>query len=130
MLPDTNTFQGLSMVVERDGEPRLRGGECISCGEPSLPVERCPSCGAQLQDIVFEPRAELETYTVVHVAPEKFDTPYAIGYVYLQPGNVRAFTPLVGDASEFSVGMTVELVTATVGGQQTWAFTKAGDRDA
>lgn len=130
MTRETDQLRDLSLVTDEEGEPRLRGRECVSCGEVTLPVERCPNCGGDLREIAFDRRAELETQTVVHVAPPKFDTPYAIGYVYLRPGNVRAFTPLVGDPDAFAPGMEVELTAATMGGESTWAFAPAGDVDA
>lgn len=127
---DTDPVRDLYAITKVGGDPRLRGSECVSCGERSMPVERCPNCGAETREIAFERRAELETQTVVHVAPPKFDTPYAVGYVYLDPGAVRTFTPLVGDPSAYSPGMEVELTSTTIGGEPTWAFIGTGDPGA
>lgn len=71
----------------------LMGTECGNCGHRTFPRRTlCPSCRhlskGKLKDVRFEGRATLETWTVVHQAPDShaLETPYILGLVRLTDG--------------------------------------------
>lgn len=95
------------------GEGKLMGAKCNRCGNISLPPRPlCPNClSNDLTWIQLGNRGKLLTYTVIHVAPEKFQqmAPYAVGIIELE-NNVR----LLGIIREIKhenlkVGMELEI---------------------
>lgn len=69
------------------GERKLMGAKCSKCGKilvPPRPI--CPEClSDSLSWIELENRGKLLTYTIIYVAPEKFQSaaPYAFGIIEL-----------------------------------------------
>lgn len=75
-----------------DGHAELLAYRCSGCAAHYLPrVVICSSCGGQ--EFTIAPLANvgnLYAYTIVHVAPPGYPSPYAIGYVDF-PEQVRVF---------------------------------------
>jgi len=69
---------------------RLEAGKCKKCGHINFPNRLiCPECGArEFETIRLSGKGKLETYTVIHTAPDGFAdlAPYAVGIVELQEG--------------------------------------------
>lgn len=120
------------LVENADGEPRLVGQECISCDAKQFPPrERCHTCGSgSLESFAFDPVGTVETYSVVHVAPEGFDPPYPVGFVRLSPGNVRAFAPFDADPETLAIGDDARATVLEPGRtpvpEPTWGFVVDG----
>lgn len=95
------------------GERKLMGAKCNKCGNifvPPRPI--CPKCLSEdLSWVQLGNRGKLLTYTVIHVAPEKFQNmaPYAFGIVELRDG-VRLPGIIQGVKHEdLMVGMELEV---------------------
>jgi uncharacterized OB-fold protein len=71
-------------------QKRLMGGKCLKCGKIHLPPRPlCDKCLSTEFEWVELPRTgKLLTYTVIHVAPTRFQNmaPYAVGIVQLENG--------------------------------------------
>jgi len=69
---------------------RLEAGKCTKCGHINFPQRLvCPECGTrEFEMIRLAGKGKLETYTVIHTAPDGFAdlAPYAVGIVELQEG--------------------------------------------
>lgn len=120
-------------VTIDDGTIRLLGTECADCGRVAFPArEYCPHCGsADVDDQLMESTATLETYSVVNVPPPGIEAPHPMGFVRLEPGNVRAFAPIpTDDPDALDIGMELQLDTFTIDLQDsertTWAFSPGG----
>jgi hypothetical protein len=94
-------------------EKRLMAAKCNECGSVFLPPKpMCTHCfSANLKWIKIECSGTLVSYTVIHVAPEQFQsmTPYVVGIVELQdglrlPGMIRGVEP-----ENVSVGMKLKI---------------------
>ena len=72
------------------GENRLMAAKCIECGNVLLPPKpMCTKClSTNLKWIELEGTGTLLSYTVIHVAPEQFQsmTPYNVGIVEFKSG--------------------------------------------
>ena len=95
------------------GEGKLMGARCRSCGRllvPPRPV--CPACyGSEMEWVELKGEGVVETYTVIHVAPQQFaeEAPYVVAIVKLDEG-VRLPGRLVGVApKDIKVGMRVKV---------------------
>jgi len=95
------------------GERKLMGAKCNKCGKilvPPRPI--CPEClSDNLSWVQLENRGKLLTYTIIHVAPEKFQSiaPYAFGIIELRDG-VRLPGIIQGVKHEdIRVGMELEV---------------------
>ena len=95
------------------GDKRLMAARCSKCGELLLPPRpMCAKClSTDLKWVELRKRGELLTFTVIHVAPTKFQSmaPYIVGIVKLKdglklPGMVRGIEP-----EEIEVGMELEV---------------------
>ena len=69
---------------------RLEAGKCKKCGHINFPARLiCPECGTkEFETIRLGGRGKLETFTVIHTAPDGFAdlAPYAVGIVQLEEG--------------------------------------------
>jgi len=83
-------------------EKRLMAAKCSECGTVLLPPKpMCTKClSTNLKWIELEGAGKLLSYTVIHVAPEQFQslTPYSVGIVEFKsglrlPGMIRDVTP-------------------------------------
>lgn len=72
------------------GQRRLMAVRCNACDAVFLPPRgRCGKCGSlDVEWTQLKGTGELQTYTVIHVAPPEFQplTPYAVGIVRLDEG--------------------------------------------
>lgn len=103
---------------ESEGEVKLIGSTCLSCGEIFFPVQEsgiCTHCqGNHLQEIKLNGKGIITSYAVVYTKPAGGfyfgPVPYAYGFVKLTDG-VKVETLFTGcDFSELEVGMEVSLV--------------------
>jgi uncharacterized OB-fold protein len=94
-------------------EKRLMAAMCTECGTVLLPPKpMCTKClSTNLKWIELEGTGKLLSYTVIHIAPEQFQsiTPYTVGIVELQnglrlPGMIRDVDP-----KEIRVEMDLEI---------------------
>lgn len=88
-------------AVSQDGST-LVGSRCPECGSLFFPVGSvCPSClNGELDRVPLSRQGNLYTYSIIHIGPRGWDTPYAVGYVDL-PEGVRLFAHLA--VTDFSV---------------------------
>lgn len=100
--------------------PVLQGSRCGSCGKVSFPQKTiCPGCLSRedQEEIPLSRQGELYSFSVAHVAPEGFKTPYAFGLVVL-PEGLRLFSILI-DCEPFDevlkIGMQIELGLGPIG---------------
>lgn len=108
---------GDSVRNESDGSIRLVGGSCDNCGALFFPsAQVCPECMSEAvvpADLASE--GTLYSWSVVHVAPKGWNTPYIAGYVDLAD-SVRVFAHITGaDASALEMDMPVSLTSAVLG---------------
>ena len=79
---------GGSVRNESDGSVRLVGGRCDDCGTLFFPSAHvCPECMSEAvaaADLAND--GTLYSWSVVHVAPRGWNTPYIAGYVDLSDG--------------------------------------------
>ena len=80
----------VSSFYEFVSEKRLMAAKCIECGTVSLPPKpMCTKClSTNLKWIELDGAVKLLSYTVIHVAPEQFQslTPYSVGIVDFKSG--------------------------------------------
>jgi uncharacterized OB-fold protein len=98
-----------------DGKPVLLGSRCGQCGKVTFPFEAiCDRCLEVDPEPFSLPReGQLYSFTVVHVAPAGFTTPYHLGYVDL-PYDVRVLAQLRPEASPLTPGEQVVLDIDTI----------------
>jgi uncharacterized OB-fold protein len=91
----------------------LVGQCCDECGRALFPrTGVCPACRSEnLADSEMPAQGVLYSWSVVHVAPKPWVTPYVIGYVDL-PNGVRVFSHIGGDPARLTVNMEVKLEAA------------------
>lgn len=86
--------QGAPFTIEQFykfiGERKIMGVKCDKCGKIFVPPRPlCPNClSTSLRWIQLKGRGKLITYTVIHVAPERFQhlAPYIFGIIELDEG--------------------------------------------
>jgi len=108
---------GDGIAIGDDGRPRLTGSECADCGARVYPaVAVCHACMSEnLRPLALSPVGTLYSWSVVHVAPKGWTTPYIAAYVDL-PEGVRVFTHVVGTyAACLAIDMKMRLCTAVLG---------------
>ncbi len=100
--------EGLFSIAE--GNPYLIGTTCSKCNATFFPPRKiCASCFEEgLQEIALSSRGVLRTYSIIHQAPPKYKTPYAIGFIDLAEG-VTVFSQLL-HPEKLSVGAQMEMV--------------------
>ena len=90
-------------------EKKIMAAKCNQCGKMLLPPKpMCPQCFSKnLSWKELPNRGTLLTYTVIHVAPEKFQslTPYAVGIVELDSGTQLPGMIKGVDLGNIKVGM-------------------------
>lgn len=101
-----------------EGDVRLIGSSCLSCGEIFFPVQDsgiCTHCqGDRLEDIKLSSRGVITSFSVVYQKPAGgfYDgpVPYSYGFVKL-PEGVKVEALFTGcDLEELEVGREVSLV--------------------
>ena len=94
-------------------ENKLMAAECSECGTVLLPPKpMCTNClSTNLKWIELDGAGKLLSYTIIHVAPEQFQSmaPYAVGIVELKkglrlPGMIRDVNP-----EEIKIGMNLKI---------------------
>lgn len=115
-MSDERSFT-ISNFYKFASEKRLMAAKCSECGKIMLPPKpMCTKClSTKLKWIELEGAAKLLSYTVIHVAPEKFQnlTPYSVGIMELKsglrlPGMICDVTP-----EELRVGMKLKICFET-----------------
>jgi uncharacterized OB-fold protein len=99
-----------------DGTVRLSGSRCIRCGNVAFPPHlQCPACGeaSGLESAALSCVGTLYTFAEIHVAPEGFAVPYAVGYVDL-PEGVRLFGQIEARAASLKIGQRLAVALGTV----------------
>ena len=109
--------QSLPFTIEsfysQVGENRLMAAKCSNCGNLLLPPKPiCTKClSKNLKWIELDGIGKLLSYTVIHIAPEQFQsmTPYTVGIVEFKnglrlPGMIRDL-----NSKEIKVGMPVKI---------------------
>ena len=95
-------------------EKKVAAAQCEECGAKFLPPRPiCTKCySKKLKWIYLKPEGNLVTYTVIYVAPPRFQrlTPYAYGIIELErglrlPGIIREV-----NLEDLKVGMKLEIV--------------------
>jgi uncharacterized OB-fold protein len=95
------------------GENRLMAAKCSECRNVLLPPKpMCTKClSTNLKWIELEGAGKLLSYTIIHVAPEQFQsmTPYNVGIVEFKsglrlPGMINNVTP-----EKLKVGMELKI---------------------
>jgi uncharacterized OB-fold protein len=114
LAPHEGRILGANEIeLDAQGVLRLRGVECTDCGMKVFPVtDVCPGClSSNVRALPLGSEGRLYSYTMVHVAPPGWRTPYVVGYVDLSEG-VRLFGKVKTDrpdalAIDMPVGVTV-----------------------
>ena len=110
------------MWTERpDGEVRLLGSKCPSCGELFFPRRNMGICihcqHEELEDIELGTQGRIMTFTSVMQPPTggyyHGPVPYNFGLIDLDDG-VRVETQIEGDLENLKVGMRVKLAVKTL----------------
>ena len=106
--------QGMFVQPLDPKSPVLQGSRCGSCGKVCFPRKAiCPGCLSkeEIEEVALSRMGELYSFSVAHVAPEGFKTPYAFGLVVL-PEGLRLFS-ILQDCEPFDeileIGLQVEL---------------------
>jgi len=95
------------------GENKLMAAKCSNCGNVLLPPKpMCTKCLSRNLDwIELDGAGKLLTYTVIHIAPEQFQSmaPYAVGIVEFKKG--LRLPGMIRDVNfdEIKVGMPVKI---------------------
>ncbi len=81
-------------------EGKLLGLKCNDCGGYTAPPRKvCGECGSENMEVVsLSGRGEIQTFTVIHVAPEGFEPPFTVAMAKLEEGpwvmgNVEGIDP-------------------------------------
>jgi uncharacterized OB-fold protein len=105
-------------------EKKLMGAKCNNCGRISMPPRpMCTNCHSrELTWQELPKQGILLTYTVIHVAPDRFSdlTPYAVGIVEMKentrlPGAIRGIDP-----KDLKVGMRLNIAFEQEAISETW----------
>lgn len=109
-------------------ERRLMAAKCNECGTVLLPPKpMCTKClSTSLKWIEVEGAGKLLSYTIIHVAPEQFQSiaPYSVGIVEFKkglhlPGMIRDVNP-----EEIKVGMELKIDFESSASSQWPAWTR------
>ncbi len=91
---------------------RLIGSKCKNCNEVYYPPRKvCPKCKkARMDEVKLKGRGKIETYTVIHVAPEGFEeqVPYVVAIVRLEEGPCLTTQIVDCEPEDIYIGMPVE----------------------
>ena len=105
--------------VTPDG-PRLMGGRCTACGTVAFPPPPvCHNCwSTSIEPASVGTRGTLYSYSIVHIGPKPWRTPYALGYVDM-PHDIRVLAHIqANDLKRIAIGSDVELGIGEVGVQE------------
>jgi len=103
---------------------KLLGGKCTKCGKVHLPPRPlCDNCYSKdFEWLEIPTRGKLLTYTVIHIAPAKFQsmTPYTMGIVQLGddlkiPGMIKGLVP-----EQLKIGMDLKMEFGECAATQPW----------
>jgi uncharacterized OB-fold protein len=103
---------------------KLLAAKCMKCGKIHLPPRPiCNNCYCKdLEWTSIQTKGKLLTYTVIHIAPAKFQsmTPYAIGIVQLEPG--LRMPGMIRDVSldQLKIGMNLSIEYEGIEATQSW----------
>ena len=116
IVPGPNPSLSKDYMTEAGPGFALLGQACELCGKSLFPKTGvCPECrSTQVKDCVMPTAGVLYSWSVVHVAPKPWPTPYVIGYVDL-PNGVRVFSHIGGSPENLKVDMPVHLEPAEIG---------------
>jgi len=116
IVPGANPRLSKAFMAEGPQGFSLVGQVCEKCQKALFPKTGvCPGCrSTNLKDCVMPTEGILYSWSVVHVAPKPWPTPYVIGYVDL-PNGVRVFSHIGGDPGQLKVDMTVRVEAAEIG---------------
>jgi uncharacterized OB-fold protein len=93
---------------------KLMGGKCKRCGAVHLPPRPvCSKCfSKEFEWVEIPPKGKLMTYTIIHVAPTRFQSmvPYAVGIIQLDNG--LKIPGIIRDAAaeEIKIGMNLKVI--------------------
>lgn len=105
-------------------EGKLMAGKCSRCGKIHLPPRPlCDNCFSnQFEWTEISGKGKLVTYTVIHIAPQQFQSlaPYAVGIVELEnglkiPGMITGATQ-----DQLRIGMELAIDFGTCSTAQPW----------
>ncbi|HJX13958.1 MAG TPA: Zn-ribbon domain-containing OB-fold protein [Dehalococcoidales bacterium] len=81
-------------------EGKLLGLKCQKCAGYTAPPQKvCAQCGSEDMDVVtLSGKGTIQTFTVIHVAPEGFESPFVVAMAELEEGpwlmgNVEGIDP-------------------------------------
>jgi uncharacterized OB-fold protein len=116
LIPGANPRLSVDHVRAAAAGIRLVGQTCNDCGKSLFPrTGVCPGCqSVNLSDSEMPDHGVLYSWSVVHVAPKPWTTPYVIGYVDL-PNQVRVFSHIGGTPEDLQVDMPVRLEAVAAG---------------
>lgn len=116
LIPSFNPGLSRDFMTQASDGLALVGQQCNDCGRLLFPKTGvCPSCrSTRLSDHEMPQQGILYSWSVVHVAPKPWLTPYVIGYVDL-PNGVRVFSHIGGDPQALQVDMPVRVRPAEIG---------------
>lgn len=98
--------------------PTLAGSKCKYCGKIYFPHRRiCANClrKDEMEEVPLSRIGKLHSYTILYVAPQGFEAPYALGYVDL-PEGVRIFSMLT-DCEPYKKKLRIDMKVETVLGK-------------
>jgi uncharacterized OB-fold protein len=130
MNKNTQTSEAKPFTTEQFykfiGEKKLMAAKCKKCGSMYVPPRpMCANCfSKELDWIEVKPKGKLVTYTIIHVAPEQFQSiaPYAYGIIELQnglrlPGIIRNIDP---EKLKIGIELAVDFETEPSQGWPQW----------
>jgi uncharacterized OB-fold protein len=116
LIPQANRLLSGDFMRPCGDGIELIGQRCQDCGKTLFPKTGvCPSCRSEnVHDQALAQVGTLYSWSVVHVAPKEWRTPYTIGYVDL-PDNVRVFAHIGADPQQLRCDMPVKVAAADIG---------------
>jgi uncharacterized OB-fold protein len=116
LIPKANPRLSKAYLTQGATGFALVGQQCDDCGRVLFPKTGiCPACrSVNLSDCTLPRQGVLYSWSVVHVAPKPWVTPYVIGYVDL-PNGVRVFSHIGGNPELLRVDMPVRVEAADIG---------------
>ena len=103
------------IALAADGA-RLLAGRCRNCGAISFPpADVCHKCWSHAIDVgEAGPEGTLYSYSVVHIGPRPWRTPYVLGYVDVTP-ELRVLSHIQArDTRTIRIGSTLRLTLSDV----------------
>lgn len=104
----------------------MTGARCAACGTMRFPAcLSCPDCGAPMEPAELGGVGRIETWTTVHRAPPRFETPYVLAWVQLEKEGLRVLARFTGDG-EPRLGAAVDVALSADGDDALIVATAAG----